>query len=533
LERAFLEKSAWSTKLKIPSAGHDRVATWLRIRKRLMEKPQNGLKDGHVSELYEMTATELAEILRTKKASSVQITESVLNRIDHVEGKVHAYVTLNPESALDMAREADRRLAAGDARPLTGIPIAVKDNMCVKGQRTTCGSKILANFLPPYDATVIRLLRNEGMVILGSANMDEFAMGSSTETSYWGPTHNPWNTDLIPGGSSGGSVAAVAAGEAIVALGSDTGGSIRLPACFCGVTGIKPTYGAVSRYGLVAYASSLDQIGPISRDVSDLALLLNLICGYDPSDSTSVPREYPDFTAFLTKPVGGMTLGLPKEFFSKLENPDVERVISEARKVFEGLEVKFVDLSLPHLDYGIAAYYIIAPCEASSNLARYDGVKYGHRAENFTGMIDMYCRTRAEGFGPEAKRRIMLGTYALSSGYYDAYYLKAAKIRTLITSDFKRAFEKCDAVFCPTAPSPAFKIGEKIDDPIQMYLTDVFTIPVNMAGLPGIAIPGGFSMGGLPIGLQLIAPHFEEARLVQLSAAFQKETDHHLKRPQL
>ncbi|MBI4964933.1 MAG: Asp-tRNA(Asn)/Glu-tRNA(Gln) amidotransferase subunit GatA [Desulfomonile tiedjei] len=486
-----------------------------------------------MSELYEKTAWELAEILRKKQTSSVEITQSVLGRIKAVEDKVRSYVTVNPDLALEMAKEADFRLASGPAGPLTGIPIAVKDNMCVKGHRTTCASGVLANFIPPYDATVVRLLREAGMVILGSANMDEFAMGSSTETSHWGTTRNPWDLELIPGGSSGGSAAAVAAGEAIVSLGSDTGGSIRLPAAFCGVTGIKPTYGAVSRYGLVAYASSLDQIGPITRDVPDMALLLNLLCGHDPSDSTSVPREYPDFTDFLDLPVKGMTLGLPREFFGKLESPDVERAIAEARSVFEGLGVKFVELSLPYLDYGIAAYYIIAPSEASSNLARYDGVKYGHRAENFSGMIDMYCQTRAEGFGPEVKRRIMLGTYALSSGYYDAYYLKAAKVRTLITKDFKRAFEECDAILCPTAPSPAFKIGEKIDDPIQMYLTDVFTIPVNMAGLPGMAIPGKFSEDGLPVGLQLIAPHFEEARLVQLGAAYQKETDFHLKRPPL
>lgn len=484
-----------------------------------------------MSELYEKSASELARILREKQASSVEITESVLGRIKAVEKKIRSYVTVNPDLALEMAQEADRRLASGAAGPLTGIPIAVKDNMCVKGHRTTCASGILANFVPPYDATVVRRLRDAGMVILGSANMDEFAMGSSTETSYWGPTRNPWNLDLIPGGSSGGSAAAVASGEAIVSLGSDTGGSIRLPAAFCGVTGIKPTYGAVSRYGLVAYASSLDQIGPITRDVPDLALMLNLLCGHDPKDSTSVPREYPDFTDFLDTPVKGMTLGLPREFFGKLESPDVERAISEARSVLEGLGVKFVELSLPYLDYGIAAYYIIAPSEASSNLARYDGVKYGHRSQKFDGMIDMYCQTRAEGFGPEVKRRIMLGTYALSSGYYDAYYLKAAKVRTLITKDFKRAFEECDAILCPTAPSPAFKIGEKIDDPIQMYLTDVFTIPVNMAGLPGMAIPGRFSEDGLPIGLQFIAPHFEEARLIQLGAAFQRETDFHLKRP--
>jgi aspartyl-tRNA(Asn)/glutamyl-tRNA(Gln) amidotransferase subunit A len=486
-----------------------------------------------LSHLYEMTAAQLARLLREKKTSSVEITESVLQRIDSVDDRVHAYVTVARDTARAMAKAADEQLARGEGRTLTGIPIVVKDNMCVRGQRTTCGSKILHNFVPPYDATVVRLIKEEGMVILGSANMDEFAMGSSTETSHWGTTRNPWNLDTIPGGSSGGSAAAVAAGAAVVSLGSDTGGSIRLPASFCSVTGIKPTYGAVSRFGLVAYASSLDQIGPIGKDASDIALLLNLLCGHDPQDSTSVPVEHPDFTTFLDKPVKGMTLGVPREFFSKLENPDVARVCAEARAVFERLGVTFMELSLPHLDYGIAAYYIIAPSEASSNLARYDGVKYGHRAESFESMIDMYCQTRAEGFGQEVKRRIMLGTYALSSGYYDAYYLKAAKVRTLITRDFKNAFESCDAIFCPTAPSPPFRIGEKVDDPIQMYLTDVFTIPVNMAGLPGIAVPGGFSGDGLPVGFQLVAPHFQEARLVQLTAAFQKETDHHLKRPPL
>jgi aspartyl-tRNA(Asn)/glutamyl-tRNA(Gln) amidotransferase subunit A len=486
-----------------------------------------------VSNLYEMTAAELAGLLKEKKTSSIEITESVLARIAAVEDQVHSYVTVSAESALEMAKEADRRLAKGNGHRLTGIPIAVKDNMCVRGQRTTCGSRILKDFVPPYDATVVRLLKEQGMVILGSANMDEFAMGSSTETSYWGPTRNPWNPEMIPGGSSGGSVAAVAAGEAVVSLGSDTGGSIRLPASFCGVTGIKPTYGAISRYGLVAYASSLDQIGPVARDAVDIAMLLEVLCGHDPMDSTSMPGKHSEFSTFLDKPVAGMTLGIPTEFFSKLDNPDVARVCSEARRTFEGLGVKFTELSLPHLDYGIAAYYIIAPSEASSNLARYDGVKYGHRADKFESMIDMYCQTRAEGFGPEVKRRIMLGTYALSSGYYDAYYLKAAKVRTLITSDFRNAFASCDAIFCPTAPSPAFRIGEKIDDPIQMYLTDVFTIPVNMAGLPGMAVPGGFSGDGLPVGFQLIAPHFREDRLVQLTAAFQRETDHHLKRPPL
>ncbi len=486
-----------------------------------------------MANLCDMTAFELSGLLHSKKISSVEITRSVLDRIDSVESKTNSYITVDPETALKMALAADNRLEIGAGRSLTGIPIAVKDNMCVTGQKTTCASRILENFVPPYDATVVRLIKNEGMVILGKANMDEFAMGSSTETSFWGTTRNPWNLEMIPGGSSGGSAAAVAAGEAIVALGSDTGGSIRLPACFCGVSGIKPTYGSVSRYGLVAYASSLDQIGPIAWDVRDLALLLNLICGHDPSDSTSAPRAHPDFTSFLKKSVKGWKLGLPKEFFGQLQDHDVIRVLSETRKTYESLGIDFVELSLPHLDYGIAAYYVIAPSEASSNLARYDGVKYGHRAEKFESIIDMYCRTRSEGFGDEVKRRIMLGTYALSSGYYDAYYLKAAKVRTLITQDFKNAFESCDAILCPTAPTPAFKIGEKADDPIQMYLTDVFTIPVNMAGLPGIAIPGGFSEQGLPIGFQLIAPHFEEGRLIQLSDAFQNVTDYHQKRPSL
>ena len=486
-----------------------------------------------MSELYEKTATELAHLLKQKETTSVEITRSVLDRIDRTEEKLNCYVTLTADLAMELAEEADRRLASGDGGPLTGIPLAVKANMCVRGKKTTCGSKILENFVPPYDATVVSLLKKAGVAILGLANMDEFAMGSSTETSYHGPTRNPWNPEMIPGGSSGGSAAAVASGEAIAALGSDTGGSIRLPASYCGVAGMKPTYGAVSRFGLVAYASSLDQIGPFARDVSDIALLLNLICGHDPMDSTSVPFDHPDFTEFLSKSVNGMKLGLPTEFFAKLDNPDVDGCMREARKVFEGLGASFVELSLPHLDYGLAAYYVIAPSEASSNLARYDGVKYGFRADEFEGMIDMYCKTRAEGFGPEAKRRIMLGTFALSSGYYDAYYLKAAKVRTLITQDFKNAFEKCDAIMCPVAPTPPFKIGEKIDDPIQMYLTDVFTIPVNMAGLPGISVPGGLSGDGLPLGVQLIAPHFQEGRLIQLASAFQKETDHHLRRPPL
>jgi aspartyl-tRNA(Asn)/glutamyl-tRNA(Gln) amidotransferase subunit A len=486
-----------------------------------------------VTELYEKTAGELGKMLRTKEISSAELTKAVLKRIEETDPKVNAYASVCPDLALEMADEADRRLASGDAEPLTGIPMAVKDNMCIDGHKTTCGSRILSEFVPPYDATVIQYLRKGAIPILGMGNMDEFAMGSSTETSYWGPTRNPWNVEMTPGGSSGGPAAATASDQTIVAIGSDTGGSIRQPASYCGVTGMKPTYGAVSRFGLVAFASSLDQIGPFAKNIDDLAQVLNVICGHDPMDSTSVPREYPDYTSFLGKPVKDMKLGLPIQFYDKLENEDVSRVMDDAKKVYEKLGVEFIDLSLPNLDYGLSAYYIIAPSEASSNLARYDGVKYGHRTEEYEGMIDMYCKTRAEGFGPEVKRRIMLGTYALSSGYYDAYYLKAAKVRTLMTNDFRDAFTKCDAILCPVAPSPPFKIGEKIDDPIQMYLIDVFTIPVNMAGLPGISVPGGFSRDELPIGAQLIAPHFEEGRLVQLASAFQAETDHHLKKPPL
>ncbi|MGD9818729.1 MAG: Asp-tRNA(Asn)/Glu-tRNA(Gln) amidotransferase subunit GatA [Desulfomonilaceae bacterium] len=486
-----------------------------------------------MSDLFNKSAHELIGLLRNRQTSSVEITRAFLDRARICEPQIKAFVTIDEEKAIEAARGADSLIDRGESKTLTGLPIVIKDNMCLKGRRTSCGSKILENFRPPYNATVVEKIIGEGMVILGSANMDEFAMGSSTENSYWGATRNPWSLDRTPGGSSGGSAASVSACETPISLGSDTGGSIRLPASYCGVTGMKPSYGAVSRYGLVAYASSLDQIGPFARDTEDLALMLNLICGHDPLDSTSAPIQYPDFTTFLNKPIKGMTIGAPSQFLDKIEDKDVERTLSEAKTVFEKLGAKFVELSLPHLDYGIAAYYVIAPCEASSNLARYDGVKYGYRADNVDGMIDMYCRTRASGFGAEVKRRIMLGTYALSSGYYDAYYLKAAKIRTLITNDFKKAFESCDAIFCPTAPSPAFRLGEKIDDPMQMYLTDVFTIPVNMAGLPGISIPAGFSSDGLPIGLQLIAAHFQEPKIIQLASAFQNETVHHHARPKI
>lgn len=485
------------------------------------------------SELHEMSAKELSDLIRAGKISSLELTRSALDRIDSIDPSINAYVSVHHELAIEMAKEADKRIASKKQGPLTGTPISIKDNMCLKGHRTTCSSKILENFHPPYDSTVVKKIKDEGMVILGSTNMDEFAMGSSTENSAWGPTKNPWDFNVIPGGSSGGAAAAVASGQTTVALGSDTGGSIRLPSSYCGVTGMKPTYGAVSRYGLVAFASSLDQIGPIARNVEDIALVLNMIIGHDEMDSTSVPKKHPDFTKSLNESIKGMKFGLPEQFYSELDNSDVKKVMEDSKALLKDLGAEFVELSLPHLDYSIAAYYIIAPSEASSNLARYDGVKYGIRAEDFEGMIDMYCRTRALGFGHEVKRRIMLGTYALSSGYYDAYYLKAAKIRTLISDDFKEAFKKCDAIFSPTSPTPPFKLGEKVNDPMQMYLMDVFTIPVNMAGLPGLSIPGGFSSDGLPIGVQFITPHFEESRLVQIGSAFQKCTDFHTKSPNL
>ncbi len=484
-------------------------------------------------EPHKKSLKELSDLMGAGEISSLEITRSALERIDSIDPSINAYVTVHHDLAIEMAKEADQRIASKKQGPLTGATIAIKDNMCLSGHRTTCSSKILENFYPPYDATVVKRIKQQGMVILGSTNMDEFAMGSSTENSAWGPTKNPWDFNVIPGGSSGGAAAAVASGQATVALGSDTGGSIRLPASYCGVSGMKPTYGAVSRYGLVAFASSLDQIGPIGRNVEDIALVLNMIVGQDEMDSTSVPMKYPDFTKSLNKSIKGMKLGLPEQFYSELDHSEVKKAMEDAKAVLKDLGAEFVELSLPHLDYSIAAYYIIAPSEASSNLARYDGVKYGIRAEEFEGMIDMYCRTRALGFGHEVKRRIMLGTYALSSGYYDAYYLKAAKIRTLISNDFKEAFNKCDAIFCPTSPTPPFKLGEKADDPIQMYLMDVFTIPVNMAGLPGLSIPGGFSSDGLPIGIQFIAPHFEESRLIKIGSAFQNSTDFHTKTPKL
>jgi aspartyl-tRNA(Asn)/glutamyl-tRNA(Gln) amidotransferase subunit A len=483
--------------------------------------------------LCEMTAHQLHDLLARREVTSREITESVLKRIEEVEERIHAYLTLTPEMALEQASAADARIQRGDGEALTGIPLAIKDVICTRGLRTTCGSRILDNFIPPYDATVTEKLRAAGAVLVGKTNMDEFAMGSSTENSYFGPSRNPWDLERIPGGSSGGSAAAVAADECIASLGSDTGGSIRQPAACCGVVGMKPTYGRVSRYGLVAFASSLDQIGPFSRDVRDTALLLNAICGHEPRDSTSVDLPVPDYSRALVDDVRGMVLGVPRETSAEGIDPQVARSVEEAVAVLKKMGARIVEISLPHSAYALAVYYIIAPCEASSNLARYDGVKYGFRAGGTQDLLDMYQETRWQGFGAEVKRRIMLGTYALSAGYYDAYYLKASRVRTLIRQDFEKAFEKCEAIVLPTAPTPAFKIGEKVEDPLQMYLSDILTIPCNLAGLPGLSLPCGFSKEGLPIGLQIVGNLFQEEKILRVAYTFEKNTEHHRRKPGL
>ncbi len=484
-------------------------------------------------EFYQMTAHRLGELLRRKEITSKEITRSVFDRIAKAEDRIHAYITLLPDLALKQAEEADARIQRGEAEPLTGIPVAIKDLICTQGIRTTCGSHILDNFVPTYDATVTVRLKKAGAVFVGKTNMDEFAMGSSTENSYFGPTRNPWDLGRIPGGSSGGSAASVAAEECILSLGSDTGGSIRQPAACCGIVGLKPTYGRVSRYGLVAFASSLDQIGPFAKDVEDAALMLNAISGYDPRDSTSVNLPVPDYTKFLINDIRGMVLGVPREAFGEGIDPEVEATVREAIRTLEKLGAKLVDVSLPHSEYAVAAYYIIAPAEASSNLARYDGVKYGFRARGGYDLLEMYKETRSQGFGSEVKRRIMLGTYALSAGYYDAYYRKASQVRTLIGRDFEKAFAQCDALILPTAPTPAFKLGEKVDDPLQMYLSDIYTIPCNLAGLPGLSLPCGFAKSGLPIGLQVLGNHFQEEKILRVADAYERNTDHHIRKPNL
>lgn len=483
-------------------------------------------------ELSALGIYELNDLLEKGEITSRDITESVFKRIDAVEDKVRAYVTLTKDKAYEMAETADKAVAAGQRKSLSGIPVAIKDNMCTKGILTTCSSKILSNFIPPYESTVTQKLIESGYILTGKTNLDEFAMGSSTENSGFHTTRNPWDISRVPGGSSGGSAAAVAADECIAALGSDTGGSIRQPASLCGVVGMKPTYGRVSRYGLVAFASSLDQIGPITKNVRDAAMLLNVISGRDLMDSTSAPVDVPDYTALLGNEIKGMKIGIPKEYFIEGIEPEVGEAVRAAIRQFESLGAIPVEVSLPHSEYAVATYYVLATSEASSNLARYDGVKYGFRAEG-KDLLDMYMKTRAQGFGAEVKRRIMLGTYTLSSGYYDAYYRKAQQVRTLIKDDFGKAFDDVDIILTPTSPTAAFKTGEKTDDPLQMYLADIFTISVNLAGVPGISVPCGFTSGNLPIGLQLIGRHFDEPTLLQASYAYEQSTEWHKRKPGL
>jgi aspartyl-tRNA(Asn)/glutamyl-tRNA(Gln) amidotransferase subunit A len=474
-------------------------------------------------------------LLDQGEISSVELTQAVLDRILAVDNEVRAYLTLAPELALEQAAAADRLWAGrkGDSHPpLLGIPLAIKDIICVEGLPTTCGSRILENYVPPFSATVVERLWAAGAVILGKTNTDEFAMGSSTENSAFFPTRNPWDLERVPGGTSGGSAAAVAAGMALGALGSDTGGSVRQPASFCGVAGLKPTYGRVSRWGLVAFASSLDQIGCIARDVADLAVLLGTIAGYDPHDSTSMPVPVPDYGAALVADVRGQQVGVPREYFGEGLQPEVEAAVRAAVDTLAGLGAEIVEVSLPHTGYALPVYYLIAPAEASANLARYDGLRYGLSAAG-QDLWDSYRQTRGQGFGPEVKRRIMLGTYALSAGYYDAYYLKASQVRTLIRRDFDRALEQCDVLVAPTAPTTAFRLGEKVGDPLQMYLADLFTLALSLAGLCGLSLPCGFDRAGLPIGLQIMGGAFDEATVLRVAYAYQQATDWHRRRPLL
>ena len=473
--------------------------------------------------LYEKTASELSEMLKNKECSAVELCNDVLARINETENKIGAYVTVAEESAKENAKNIDKAMAAGDKlHPLAGIPIGIKDNISTKGIRTTCSSKMLENYVPPFDATVMNKINNAGMTVLGKMNMDEFAMGSSTETSYMHLTRNPYNTECVPGGSSGGSAAAVAAGEAILTLGSDTGGSIRQPAALCGVVGMKPTYGSVSRYGLVAFASSLDQIGPLGKSVKDVAMLQSLICGHDRYDATSKNIEYPDYAAALKENAKGLKIGIPKEYFGEGIDSQVKESVMKAVKEFELQGAVIKEISLPSTEYAINTYYIIASAEASSNLARFDGVKYGYRTSEYDGLVDMYEKTRSEGFGDEVKRRIMLGTFVLSSGYFDAYYKKAKRVQNQISQEFSNAFKECDIIATPTVPASAFKIGENIGDPIKMYYNDVCTVTVNIAGLPAISLPCGKDSAGMPMGLQLIGDKFSEQTLLNTAYTYEK-----------
>jgi aspartyl-tRNA(Asn)/glutamyl-tRNA(Gln) amidotransferase subunit A len=485
--------------------------------------------------LRELSANNIKEKIIKREITAQEVVEDLFECIDLKEPSIKAYLYLDKEGALLKAKEIDEKISnGGKVGLLAGIPVAIKDNICTSGMKTTCASKILEDFIPPYDAFVVKRIKEEDAVIIGKTNLDEFAMGSSNENSAFHVTRNPWNTDCIPGGSGGGSAAAVTADMAFMALGSDTGGSVRQPSSFCGNVGFKPTYGRVSRYGLVAFASSLDQIGSVTKDVSDAALLLQVVSGHDGHDSTSANIGVPDYIAGVNDVSGNLRIGVPKEFFGEGLSPEIRTAVTTALEIYKNNGAEIVDLSLPHCGYAVATYYIISAAEPSSNLARYDGVRYGHRSQlSEDNIIDMYSRVRAEGFGSEVKRRILLGNYVLSAGFYDAYYLKASKVRNLIKSDFENAFNNVDCIISPTCPSPAFKIGEKITDPLEMYLSDIYTIPANLAGIPGISIPCGFTTTGLPIGMQIMGKHFEEEKILKIAKLFENETDFHLKKPEL
>ncbi|MBX9904646.1 MAG: Asp-tRNA(Asn)/Glu-tRNA(Gln) amidotransferase subunit GatA [Burkholderiales bacterium] len=477
------------------------------------------------------TLKELSVQLAAGACSSVELSRDFINKINSLNKALGCFITLDAERTLAQAQAADAQRAAGRAGPLTGVPLAHKDIFCAKDWLTTCGSRMLANFVAPYDAHVVERCNAAGMVTLGKTNMDEFAMGSSNETSHFGPVRNPWNRDMVPGGSSGGSAAAVAARLAPAATGTDTGGSIRQPAALTGICGLKPTYGVVSRYGMIAFASSLDQAGPMARSAEDLGMLLNVMAGHDPRDSTSLERPAEDYNRSLEKTLQGLRIGLPREFFAAGLTPDVQRAVEAAVAEYKKLGATVVDISLPNMGLSVPVYYVLAPAEASSNLSRFDGVRYGHRAAEYTDLMDMYKRSRAEGFGAEVKRRILIGTYVLSHGYYDAYYIRAQKLRRLIAGDFVEAFKQCDVIMGPTSPTTAFKLGEKSADPVQMYLSDIYTIAVNLAGLPGMSIPCGLDGGGLPVGLQIIGNYFEEARMLNVAHQYQLATDWHQRMP--
>ncbi len=478
------------------------------------------------------TLKELSAQLAAGACSSVELAQDYINKINKINKSLGCYITVDAQRTLEQAKTADARRAAGDAVPLTGVPLAHKDIFCTEGWLTTCGSKMLSNFVAPYNAHVVERCNVAGMVTLGKTNMDEFAMGSSNETSHFGPVRNPWNTATVPGGSSGGSAAAVAALLAPAATGTDTGGSIRQPASLTGICGLKPTYGLVSRYGMIAFASSLDQAGPMAHTAEDLGLLLNVMAGHDPRDSTSLVRPVEDYNRELARPVSGLRIGLPREFFAAGLAPDVQRAVDEAVAEYRKLGATVVEIGLPNMQLSVPVYYVLAPAEASSNLSRYDGVRYGHRAAEYADLMDMYKRTRAEGFGAEVRRRILIGTYVLSHGYYDAYYIHAQKLRRLIARDFTEAFKQCDVIMGPTSPTTAFRLGEKSADPVQMYLSDIYTIAVNLAGLPGMSIPCGFDGGGLPVGLQIIGNYFDEARMLNVAHQYQQVTDWHRRAPQ-